>query len=156
MSVNNDKWIELLKLQFNAKQYHIDMVRDFCEIVVRNLTLFDNDEFETEIAKEDVRLLAGYCKLPLHRYRIYLVSGIRFFSAAWLTNSTDDFAKFRKSVENEFSSCELMQIEGLDPNLVTTLFIFENDKITLAEHMYPSHLAWLLEKLSKVNLIRIE
>lgn len=153
-----DRWLDLIKLQFHAKEYYFDMVRDFCDIVAANLVLFgdDKDEFETERAKKAIKLMADCNVAPTHHYRIYLVSGIQFFSAAWVTDSTQDYNSFIKAVENEFSLCERMQTKGLDPNLVTTLYVFEKEKIVLAEHMYPSHLAWLLEKLSKVNLIRIE
>lgn len=154
----NDGWKTILNSQFHCSEYHIDMVRDFCEIVCTNLALFQEkrDEFETDRANKAIRSLTAYSKPPVHRYRVYLVSGLQSFSCAWITDSNKEFSKFMAAVQNEFSQCEIMPINNLDPNLVSTMFIFENTDIICAEHIYPYHLAWLLEKLSKVNLIHIE
>lgn len=154
----NDGWKTILNSQFHCSEYHIDMVRDFCDIVCNNLLLFGDaaETIEINKARNALNRLLPYIKAPVHCYRVYLVSGLQFFSAAWITNSNKEFSKFMTAIQNEFSQCKIMPISDLDPNLVSTMFVFDKTEIVCAEHLYPSHLAWLLEKLSKVNLIHIE
>ena len=158
MSNMTDGWEIILNSQFHCKEFHIDMVRDFCDIVCNNLLLFGDtvETIEIDKARNTINKLLPYIKAPVHRFRVYLVSGINFFSAAWITDSYEKFSKFIKPVKSEISEYEVISVENVDPNLISTLFVYNGNKLLCAEHIYPSHLAWLLEKLSDVNLIRIE
>ncbi len=150
-----EKWIELLEKQFYAKSYHRDMVWDFCNILSTKLLTFQNnvDDFEKNRAKEALRPLIPYSKAPTARYRMYIVSGVQFFSFAWVGMKYEDFERINKLLKQELGLCERMPSESLEPNLVSTVYLLNDKDFVIAEDIYPSHLAWLLISLSKNNLI---
>ena len=52
----------------------------------------------------------------------------------------------------EFSLCDEFPIKSIEPNAVSTLYIFKNRELILYEHMFPSHLALITNGLSSKNI----
>lgn len=151
-----ENWIYALETLFTAKKYTRDMIWDFCSILSMNIMSFQDevDEFEKNRAEEYLREIVAYSKKPQSRYRMYIVCGIQYVAFAWTEIQAEVLQEVRQAIEYEFGMCEMMNITGLDPNLISTLYLFEGDDIVLMEHMYPTHLAWLLQSLSKYNLVK--
>ena len=147
-------WRSLLSQNFEAKEYSIDMVRDYTEIICRRLSSFNNiDKIEKLRAEKTVKEMASCCKAPVNKNRMYIVSGIQFMSFAW-TNIHDNSIKLLKAkLKSELCVCEVMPIDKIEPNLISSIYIFEDDQIVLCEHIYPYHLAITLDSLRDHNLI---
>lgn len=151
-----ENWEFHLQSIFSAEKYSIDMVRDYGEILCLRFTLFSNkiDDFEYSRAKAHLSELIPYCKAPQNQYRVYVVSGLEQFSLAWITDSYGKVNDFINKIKQDIQWSELLPIEKLEPNLVSSLYIFQDDKIILCEHLYPYQLAWILDMLYDENLIK--
>lgn len=151
-----EEWKLILEDMFPAKLYERDMVWDMCAILSNKLMFFHRniDEFESARAEDYLRNLVPYSKKPTSEYRMYIVSGIQFISFAWINISSENFERVLNVMKNEFKLCEIMPSESLEPNLVSTIYLFKGEEIVFSEDIYPSHLAWLTQGLSKFNLIK--
>lgn len=155
MAIKED-WNYALETLFPAKKYTRDMIWDFCSILSMNLITFQDevDEFEKYRAEEYLRKIVAYSKKPQSKYRMYIVCGIQYVAFAWVEIQAEVLQEVRKTIEHEFGMCDVMNTTDVDPNLISTLYLFEGDNVVLVEHMYPAHLTWLLQALSKYNLVK--
>ena len=151
-----ENWIYALEHMFPSKKYTRDMIWDFCNILSINLMTFQDevDEFEKNRAEEYLREIVAYSKKPQSRYRMYIVCGIQFIAFAWTEIPFEALQEVRQSIEYEFGMCDKIGTKGIDPNSISTLYLFEGDDVVLMEHMDPAHLTWLLQSLSKYNLAK--
>ncbi len=151
-----ENWIYALENLFPAKKYTRDMIWDFCEILSMNLMIFQEelDDFEKRRAEEYLREIVAYSKKPQSKYRMYIVCGIQFVSFAWTEIQSETLQEVRQAIEYEFGMCDKMDIKGVEPNSISTLYLFEGNDVVLMEHMDPAHLTWLLQSLSKYNLVK--
>lgn len=151
-----EDWVYALEYLFPAKKYTRDMIWDFCTILSTNLMIFqdDADDLEKCKAEEYLREIVAYSKKPQSRYRMYIVCGIQFIAFAWTEIQSETFQEVRQAMEHEFGMCDMLDIKGVDPNSISTLYLFEGNNVILMEHMNPAHLTWLLQSLSKYNLAK--
>ncbi len=150
-----EEWELILEKMFPAKRYERDMIWDMCTIICDRLAFFNNiDDFERDRAKDYLKSIVSYSKRPTNEYRMYIVSGIQFVSFAWLNINSEIFEQLFKAMKYEFILYDEMPSKSLDPNLVSTVYLFKDEKIIFSEDIYPSHLAWLTLGLSKFNLIK--
>ena len=151
-----EEWVYFLKSEFDSKKYERDMVWDFCEILSHRLSFFikNIDEYEQSRAENSLKNLLPFSKKPVTKYRMYIFSGIQFVSFAWIDIDSEIFSKVYTALKSEFELCNMMPAQLLDPNLVSTVYLLDGEDTALIEHIYPSHLTWLLQSLSKFNLIK--
>lgn len=153
--IMKEKWELILEKMFPAKRYERDMIWDMCTILTDRLTFFNNiDEFECDRAKDYLKSIVSYSKKPVNKYRMYIVSGIQFVSFAWLNIDSEVFERLFNTMKYEFIVYDEMPSKSLDPNLVSTVYLFKGEEMIFSEDVYPSHLAWLMLGLFKFNLIK--
>ena len=150
----NNEWIDVLSELFSAKKYDRDMLYDSFTMITSQMNALKADDFDRDRAKKYIDAFRIHIRKPEHRYRMYIISGILFVSFAWIDIEPDLFDKVNAVMKNEFSGREIMPAKKLDPDLVSTIYVFDGEKIVYAENIYPAHLAWLLLALSKYNVIK--
>lgn len=151
-----EEWVYFLKNEFDSKKYERDMVWDYCNILSHRLSFFSKniDEYEQNRAENSLKNLLPFSNEPVAKYRMYIFAGIQFVSFAWIDIDADILSKVYSALKSEFELCDVMPAQLLDPNLVSTVYLLDGKDIILIEHIYPSHLTWLLQSLSKFNLIK--
>ncbi len=82
------------------------------------------------------------------------MSGIQFVSFAWLNIDSEAFERLFETIKYELIVYDEMPSKSLDPNLVSTVYLFKGEEMIFSEDVYPSHLAWLMIALTKFNLIK--
>lgn len=153
-----DNYINALSNAFLSKEYSRDMVWDLCLMISERLMFFGDkvDDFERNRAENTINELVHYSEAPISKFRMYIISGIQFVSFACYDFSADTIGKVFNTLKSEFELCDIMPSKTLDPNLVSTIYIFEEKKIIFKEDIYPAHLAWIMQGLAKYNVIKQE
>ena len=150
----NNEWIDVLSALFSAKKYDRDMLYDSFMMITHQMNALKADDFDRDRARKYIDAFKIHIRKPEHRYRMYIITGILFVSFAWIDIESDLFDKVNSVIKNEFSGCAIMPAKKLDPDLVSTLYVFDGEQILYTENIYPAHLAWLLTALSKYNVIK--
>lgn len=151
-----EDYICALNQVLSAKRFHRDMVWDLCSMISERLMYFGNevDPFERSRADETIRELISYSKAPMSKFRMYIISGVQFVSFACCDFNAETINKVYNTLKSEFELCDIMPSKTLDPNLVSTIYIFDEKDIILKEDIYPDHLAWLMQGLAKYNVVK--
>lgn len=154
------KIIQMSEKLFPATKHSYDILVDLFEIIARRLSLFEKniDETEKNRAEEYLSEMKGIIISSFksdceYLYRLYIISGVQFVSLCCVDLSERNINKIISDLEIEFFLCDEFPIDSLEPNAVSTLYIFKNREIILYEHMFPSHLAFIISELSSKNIV---
>jgi len=152
--------IQMSEKLFPATKHSYDILVDLFEIIVGRLSLFEEniDQFEKNRAEEYLSEMKKVILFSLkpeceYLYRLYIISGIQFVSLCCVDLSEKNINRIIGDLEMEFSLCDEFPIDSLEPNAVSTLYIFKNREIILYEHMFPSHLAFIINELTSKNIV---
>ena len=152
--------IQMSEKLFPATKHSYDILVDLFEIIVRRLSLFKKNIDETEkIRAEEYLSEMKYVILSSakssceHLYRLYIISGVQYVSLCCIDLSGKTINKIVSDLKMEFSLCDEFPIDSLEPNAVSTLYIFKSREIIWYEHMFPSHLALIISELASKNIV---
>ncbi len=160
---NNQDVKNVIKSLFPSKIYSYDILYDLQNIICQRLMLFKNsiDGFEKSRAEdylEDIKSV-----LPKHAnksteylYRLYIISGVQFVSLCCFELSEKTIKNIISDLEIEFSLCDEFPVYSLEPNAVSTLYIFKNKELIFYENMYPSHISFIINELSSKNIVNYD
>lgn len=138
-----------------AKRYYLDMIRDLSELVKLRKELFKVQMTKTVQFDLDVFInkLSFYDKKPKNKNRIYVISSYRYIDLIAI-DLPDEFAEnILFGIKNELDQYDELNINFVKPELVSTIYIYRYSKIIYSQHIYPEHLAWILNSLKNENLI---
>ena len=138
-----------------AKRYYWDMLNDLNVIVNSRKFLYESkfDNYtKIDLSSFQNRIIPSI-KKAAHKYRMYIICGVRYVSLAYIDISEDIFEKILSDIKEELSQYDPMPTHDLDIHLISTVYIFKHQKIIYSENIYPSHMAWLLNSLKEENLI---
>ena len=154
------KIIQMSEKLFPSTKHSYDILVDLFEIIVRRLSLFEKNIDETERIRAEEYLsemksviLSSLKPSCEYLYRLYIISGVQFVSLCCIDLSEKDINKIVSDLKMEFSLCDEFPVDSLEPNAVSTLYIFKNRELILYEHMFPSHLALITNVLSSKNIV---
>lgn len=145
----------ILEGHLYAKRYYWDMLNDLNDIVNSRKFIYESkfDNYDRIDLLEFQNKIIPSIKKPTHKYRMYIVCGIRYVSLAYIDIPDDIFEKIFSGTKDELSKYSPMPVHDLDIHLISTVYIFKYKKIIYSENIYPSHMAWLLNSLKEENLI---
>lgn len=144
----------ILPKLFSAKTYHQDMAHDMKEIIMGNMDKYGGraDSFEMQRAADYLKNLLPIIEPVSSQNRIYVVNGIQNVTLCCVDLSELQLKKLC-TYFNSVIEREPPQTEGVDENLISTLFIFQNERLSYRFDIYPSEHGMLLNTLSKQNVI---
>lgn len=143
---------------FPSKVYSYDILYDLNWIIKERLELFKHsiDEFEKERAEDYLQELIEFTSKPKFEYeylnRVYIISGIQFVGMACVGLSDAAITNIKTDVFAEVFMCDSLPIMNTDPNLISTIYIFQKNNVH-CWHIYPSDAMWILQSLSSKNIV---
>lgn len=144
----------ILPKLFSAKSYHQDMAHDMKEIIMSNMGKYGDraDPVEMRRAADYLKDLLPIIERVTSENRIYVVNGIQNVTLCCVDLSEMQLKKLC-TYFNSVIDRESPQTEGIDINLISTLFVFQNDELSCQFDIYPSEHGMLLNALIKQNVI---
>lgn len=143
---------------FPSKIYSYDILFDLYRIIKLRLELFKTniDEFEEYRAKNYLHELVKFiCKFEGYEFknRLYLISGVQFVALACVELSDTAIDNISTDVLTDLAMSDSLKTEDLEPNMLTSIYIFQENDIIFYQHLYPSMVALILQTLSSKNIV---
>lgn len=148
--------INQLKTLFHAKKYSTDMAYDMAAMISKRLIQLraNADAFEFNRAEEHLRELIPYYIQPTAANRLYIITGLECMSLACISLSDYTIEGIIKDLKVDILSSDPFPLQEVEPNFVSTLYIFRGSKIEFEYNCYPADLACLVKCLNSENVIQ--
>lgn len=146
---------QLLSNFFCAKRYYFDMIYDLLKVINIRKELFQARLTTEQLV--DIKLvtnhLSGLQRKPKHKYRLYVVCGIRYIALCYIDIPEEFAENITNGLKQELHKYNESEVLELHPDFVNTIYMFCNSKIVYSCHIGSDHLAWIMNVLKYENLI---
>lgn len=112
------------------------------------------DEFELYRIKKHYELLSQFSIVPENKNRIYVVTGMECIMAICLDISDTSKDKIIDSLKLETKLSDPFPSYTVEPNFITTLYVFTDDKAVYSVDLFPYWIGVLVQSFRKKNIIR--
>ncbi|HNX63659.1 MAG TPA: hypothetical protein PKI60_00530 [Oscillospiraceae bacterium] len=146
--------LNALKELFSAKQYVPEMVSDMSAIIAKQIVKMKSkaDEFEIERASQHLEKIMRFDVKTAITYRLYIVVGIEAVVLICLDLSQLEINNIINT--QQLNSVDYPPLAKVEPNLISSLYIFKNEELIYDSELYPFELAPLMHCLSQKNIIK--
>ena len=156
----NQQMKEMVNKLFPSTTNSYDILYDLYNIISERLLLFKNNIDETEKWRAEYYLndIRETIFLPRKRkieykYRLYIISGVQFVSLVCLELNSESIEKIIHNLKIEFLLYDKIPIESIDPNAVSTIYIFKENEVIYCDDFFPAHLVWISQMLQSKNIL---
>lgn len=154
-SSENEHVKNMLEKYVIAKRYYYDMLFDL-EAIVRERKV----QFENELTEYDRLELTAFfnsffyhIKKPKHKFRIYIVCGIKYVSLAYIDVPSEIAERIQHDIDEILSGGEPIESKNIPNGFSGTMYIFKHSKIIYRKSFNALMVSFLLNALKDENLI---
>lgn len=147
--------IETLKSIVPLTRYTEDIAYDLKQIYSDRIYHYGKnaDEFELYRIKQHYDKLKDFQIMPTDSIRIYVITGMECIMALCLDISEKAKNEIVECLRDELKQSDRFPSYDVDPNFISTIYVFENDKATYSSDFYPYMMGFLVHALRKKNRI---